>query len=279
MQNKKAITNQMFIYIFGIIVISLILAFGLKAFKDINAAAKNSAIKDFEIKFKNDIEKNSINQGSVTDLSYSIQTNAERICIFDLYNEKNRDSIILNFYPLIRDSLNNNAENVFLINKNEVTGFKSEYVRFDKYPYYYCSDIKKGSFNIKVKGTIINEESVSLILTDNIAKKSFNQNVEQDQYLFSSDGLLFMKINKDTIITNPSNSYPFDISIEVEKAGDASEIYRFEPSGTQFNKDIEIGFKVQNCIIPNSYTFELGNRNITGQECKDNFVIFKVDMI
>ncbi|MCP3682820.1 MAG: hypothetical protein GY861_09040 [bacterium] len=80
---KKAQANQIFTYIFVLIVIAVIMVFGAKAIAKIVDTGEDVQMSTFKKTLKNDIEKLSGNYGSIRHLTYSVPGSVTEVCFYD----------------------------------------------------------------------------------------------------------------------------------------------------------------------------------------------------
>lgn len=141
--------TSLFLIIFSILIIVLILFFGFKAVTSMREKAEKSSLIKFRETFKNDLESQKKNVGSVSIKEYLLPEGVNEICFLDI-NNANPDQIIN--HEIMKLSLTNGEpENIFLTLKSRVETMQIEDLRLENDPYYSCYYPIGGKIKITIK--------------------------------------------------------------------------------------------------------------------------------
>ena len=159
------VSQNLFIYIFAILIIGLIFFFGYKKLISIKDTSNEVDI----IKFKRSMQEviASVGSGNVFIEDMEIPADFYKICFIDL--EKPAEKEFKDIYPLIYDSWSSNIKkNVFLLRNNNLQSFYFDNIKiaeqdgitcFGKASTYLCCD----SVNDKVKLRFSGRSAVTYI--------------------------------------------------------------------------------------------------------------------
>lgn len=294
MRKRGFVVSQIMVYAFAIMIFTLIIFWGYKSIKTFSTSSEQSGLKSFEINFLADMESMSLKRGSIKEFSYSVPYGYDVFCIIDPTNKSIFNSAIISNYPHIRNSLEDNSENVFLIGKNSPYSFKSGSIRIKKYPYYFCTDIKKNKFAFSVKGTVMDGEISAQILAETISSKNISEFgitsydsvndtttivTNQEIKLESTDKLMYVKIPIGTITIPGANEI---LTIEILRSGEESETYSVEPTGATSSNKVIYGLTPKSGICVASNPTGLGaSHDIFNamRQCDGNFELYEFDGI
>ncbi len=290
MKSKKGfLVSQMFIYAFGIIVAILILYSGYKAIFTFSSSAETSTFTTLQAKLSSDLESLALHKGEVKTFSYSIPYGYNQVCAFDLINDSNLQASIFEFFPFLRQSIEEKSENIFFINNNKVFGIRVPALKIKGYPYYACVNLKGNELTFNAKGDVYNGERVAMLLTSNKVEVDLSlpylhdsctnlnsqcHKLKSNLEIISSDGLAKMIILKDTEVTLPVGNK--SLYIKINGAGRGSNEYDWGPAGTKFtNNLIKLGIKKSDC--ESNVPFKLKDKDenyISTVTCEEGFAIW-----
>ena len=149
--NKKAISEQVFIYIFVMFVIVAILIFGIKMIKDTTNLGKSVDIAVFQKDFDNAIQTlYTYSEGSSQKLIIkNIPKGIKAICVID--QKISRNTIP---YEELNDYLEGNSnptKNLFFISKDFLEPKSIKYLTADPNP--FCKQIEKSTLEVTLVHT------------------------------------------------------------------------------------------------------------------------------
>jgi hypothetical protein len=147
---RAQLNYNLLIYVFGIIIVSIVIIFGFISIKSFNKTSNTEVVL-----FKNSIQKdvNEIKSSYSAEKfgSYSLPTGFYKVCFVDLEKVDYRD-IAAN--PIVKDSVKNNVrENVFLISEGNLEALYLESMEIPRFPHYTCIVAPKGSIKLQLIGT------------------------------------------------------------------------------------------------------------------------------
>ncbi|MBR9690311.1 hypothetical protein GOV08_01365 [Candidatus Woesearchaeota archaeon] len=273
MKKRGQISSQVMIYAFAIIVGGLIIFLGYKGISSFGKLSQESKLKTFEVDFLKETQAAASNFGSVKELTYGVPSNYETFCAFDMSRQDVLGLSVVKNNPLIADSLRDKNKNVFLIGNKDIFGVKADYIKFDKFPYYYCNyNIVNGVFKFEIKGAVIDAQSSALIIILSKVEKIIETNIALSQEIVSSDGLIRIEIPPNTKIDPPS----INLSIEIKAKGDFSETYEFGPEDATFDPYLVFYIKSQEGCS-NSKDFRLGSNTYHPEDpCNNDYFEYHI---
>lgn len=160
---KAQIQSQIFIYIFGIVVISLILIFGIKAIKDFSKDTEAVSLVSFENDLVSYADSTASEYNSVKKIEIMLPKIFNQVCFTD---EFTNESQISTDYPLIKDELKDGtSNNVFVKSKNLQRSIYVARLRVsnDMDNHFLCLNNTEGRilFTLKGKGKYADIRNIS----------------------------------------------------------------------------------------------------------------------
>ena len=155
MFKKGQIPSQVFMYVFALLVISLVLLFGITAINDFIDRTDRIELVKFKSDIKSEIQTISTEYGSVINPSLTLSKRFKRVCFADDRAINNLGSIS---NPLIRNSIENQVkDNVFLVEEIGVEQLKTMKIEVLNDKGFLCIENTQGkiSFHIRGKGRYV----------------------------------------------------------------------------------------------------------------------------
>ncbi|MBR9676261.1 hypothetical protein GOV05_04590 [Candidatus Woesearchaeota archaeon] len=264
MINKKGQAANFPYFIMTVIIFGIILFFGITIYNGLGDGAKTYSVTRFQDNLKNDVNTVSDEYGSSISKTYDVPNEYHTICVFD-YEKKQEilQSKNIQNRPIVADAINNTDVNVVLIGEDNTYNFYSmPKIRFDEWPYHVCKDVENGEIKINLDGR---GSHATLPYTSKAEVTIENpSNLPQDTYLYSSDGVAFIKIEKQGSVSNLGLN---QLSIKVQKSESIYETneYLVDPPGLSFSKA--------------TFNIDIYNTNVglTNQECNDNDFMYDLN--
>ena len=155
-QKKGQISANVFIYLFSVIVIAIILTMGYNYISSTKETISKTELILLKNKLTSDIKSISQDYGSFKKVSYSIPPLTE-LCLVDL-NEDKKDKILgselINFYPLVKDSINSNVQkNAFVFGQGVFESYFIGNIAIDQFPHFICLRSTAGKIEFGIEGT------------------------------------------------------------------------------------------------------------------------------
>lgn len=292
MSSKRGfVVSQAMLYAFGLIVIVLIFFWGYKSLHTFSTMSDKSELNNFKEKFSSDLETLSFKKDSIKEFNYDLSSSYDKLCVFDLEQTSNINATIMTYYPLLKEEVKDKVDNIFLVGKNKIYSFKSDFITISKYPYYYCIPILKGKLKFNGKGAVYNGEVTTQIVMDTIAKKKLTDSLSgfiptanpneytstSESKLYSTDNYAYIKILQGTTITLPEGKDYISLEVTYSNISNSgSEEYIVGPNGTTFSQNIILGITPNAGGKCNDHT----NYDISGiiyLGCDGNFVMYSID--
>ena len=154
MHGKRCqISVNVFVYIVSVVIISALLLIGYKYIHGSSETISKVEAVSLQNKFTSDMNSIRRDYGSFRKVNYPLESNAE-LCLVDMnFKEEILKSELINFYPLIKDSvaskLNNN---VFILSKRNFKSFFTGEIEIPHYPYFKCSKASNGKVGFGIQG-------------------------------------------------------------------------------------------------------------------------------
>lgn len=150
--SKKAqIQSQIFIYVFALIVVSLILVFGIKAIYSFKKDTEKVSIVNFQTDIKTLVASAAAEYGSVQKAEILLPKEFRQVC----FTDSETANIDISTYPLIYNAVvDKTADNVYLVKEaNNVEQFKTQTSILVNYPnHFMCINNTKGKIVFTIKG-------------------------------------------------------------------------------------------------------------------------------
>ncbi len=159
-QKKAQIQSQIFIYIFAIIVVSLILIIGAKAIFSVKKDTDKISFVNFQTDLKAKAASAASEYGSVQKGEFYLPKDVKQVCFVNPDFGSSKTSLSAanaNLYPLIQNSLYSNVlDNVYLIKSvNDVEAFKTQtkiVVPNSVNTHFLCINNTNGKVSFTLKG-------------------------------------------------------------------------------------------------------------------------------
>ena len=150
---KAQIHGQVFVYILTLIITAAILLYGYKAIIDINKRAEQVQLVDFKTKLRSDIETISTDYGSFKTKTYNVPSKVKEVCFYqkDVLEVGDPDDYINIDNPLIRDSISDTDNNVFLVIGNTIDPMELTRIEVDD-GQILCIPIISNSLKLRLEG-------------------------------------------------------------------------------------------------------------------------------
>lgn len=149
---KSQIQSQIFIYVFAVIVVSLILIFGVKAIFSVKKDTDNIAIVNFQTDLKTIVASVASEYGSIQKAELILPKEFKQVCFTDsLTNSVN----IPSGYPLIKNALESGVlDNIHVIKSaNDINEFKTQTNLSVNYNnHFFCVNNTQGRIIFTIKG-------------------------------------------------------------------------------------------------------------------------------
>lgn len=158
---KNAQAQQVFTYIFAIVVIGAIVLFGYKAFNNMRDKAENVAYLTFQTDLTNAVDSMSYSYGSVSKKILTVPSGYEEVCFVDLdcFAEKKCTFDDDFKYPIIKNYVESGAkENVFLKDKSFYGGNITVVEDKDGFD---CITVARGKLNLRIEGIANSKAQIS----------------------------------------------------------------------------------------------------------------------
>ncbi len=148
MKRKAQIQTQILIYVFALIVVSLILIFGVKAIGGFRKDTQKVANVAFQTDFKALIANVAAQYGSVEKADIMLSTDYIKACFVDKQTDPAHVS-----YAFIKDALSTD-ENVFLVKSpSDIESFKTTTpIQVNAPGHYYCVPNTNGKITFTITG-------------------------------------------------------------------------------------------------------------------------------
>lgn len=150
MKKKAEIESQIFIYIFALIVISLILVFGIKAINSFRKDTEKISSVNFQVDMKSLIANIASQYGSIEIADISLPKDYRKVCFVDDMTTASETAA----YPLIKDALST-SDNIFLIKaQSDIESFKLDTpIQVDNNgAHFLCVDNINGKIRFTIEG-------------------------------------------------------------------------------------------------------------------------------
>ena len=145
---RGQVAGQIFVYIAGIIIISMIIFFGLRIFSNVNKTMEKYVSTEFQNKIKSDVNSLVGSSGSYSTNKYTLPNGFNEICFVDINNAKLSD---VKNYPIILDSVKSGStNNVFLFGPKNFGAFYVDNLGNFENPYITCSEAISSVSEIKL---------------------------------------------------------------------------------------------------------------------------------
>ncbi len=235
---KSQVTHTVF-YVFGIIIIALLLTAGLRYLSQTSAQHQQLLLVQFEQALRGDVQRLNGQYGYIQTIHYDLPSTYQKICFLDL---SERTTLIqspsLAEYSALRDAASTpgSLNNVFLLGEDLIS-YTIPNVSLTTYPYYTCQKINRGRIELTLEGT----GRKTLVLTN--LTTTLHLDATQEQHLLSADGMVELILPLGVTI-NPAVP---DIFIQImpptnvtSTSPKKTEVYKFGPDDLQFSPAITL---------------------------------------
>lgn len=148
---RAQISGQVFLYIFGVIIIGLVIFLGYRFISGTGKASEKYVSSEFQKSLINDINSLTGSPGSTYTKKYTLPAGFDEICFVDTEVVSVGD---LGNYPIIQNSVDTGVENnVFLSGKQYFGAFNVKNMQVSNYPFFYCAKSRKGIVEINMLGS------------------------------------------------------------------------------------------------------------------------------
>ncbi len=143
---KAQIHGQVFIYVLTLIITAAILLYGYNAIKGISKRAEQVELINFKDDLKGDFEKMSSDYGSVKTKTYNVPSKVKEVCFY-----QEGDVLPPNINPLVRDSILDTDNNIFLVIGNAIEPMKLSRIEVNNGP-IVCISISSNRLKLRLEG-------------------------------------------------------------------------------------------------------------------------------
>ncbi|MBI2651340.1 hypothetical protein HYX01_02625 [Candidatus Woesearchaeota archaeon] len=282
-QKKSEISANVFVYIFSIIVISLVLTMGYKYISTAKDTISKTDLLFLLNKLSSDVQSIGQDYGTFKKVSYSVPEAAE-LCLVDLERITPKINEVVSLNPLVKDSIKSNVKkNAFVTGKKTFESYYVGEMEIQHYPYFKCFKPVAGKINFGIEGT----GKKAMILTEFIASVTVDGSKEVT--LKSTDGMVEMVIPKGTTLTEifieivDPNTNAVNNAVK-KRATDIYE-FKFKPAVTSFSPLIKLKTKYNPSMVegcPKELMFYKNDgTTILSEEidCKNHIATFSIGKI
>lgn len=124
---KGQVSSQVFVYILAVVIAGIILLVGTKVIGTLVGTGKSFNLERVKSDFMSSVEVSSRQYGSIKKVKLEVPANFDTVCFADSREEDGKfkasllGNSLLSEYPLIKNSIENNAkENVFILKGNKI---------------------------------------------------------------------------------------------------------------------------------------------------------------
>jgi len=150
---KRGQINNVFVYIFALVVIALILSLGYNYITRTKESITTTDLIILKNELTSDIRTISSDFGSSKIVSYSLPLQTE-LCLIDLDNKDEiLNNVEINSYPLIKDSIGSDVnKNAFVVSNSIFESYNIGEIEIND-PYFYCLKPVSGKVRFTIEGT------------------------------------------------------------------------------------------------------------------------------
>ena len=149
---RGQVHGQVFIYILTLIITGAILLYGYNAIKSISDKAELVEFVKFKNDLKQDFEKISTDYGSVKTKTYNVPSKVKEICFYQIGNPPEFLPFPENINPLIKDSIDDTDNNVFLVMGNIIEPMELSRIEIDDDILLLCIPISSNRLKLRLEG-------------------------------------------------------------------------------------------------------------------------------
>lgn len=150
MNKKSQVQLQIFIYVFALIVISMIIYFGAKAIFDFKSQTDDVGVVTFQTDLSSIITSVASEYDSVKKVDLVLPRKYKQVCFID---SDTKESDVSDKYPLIKDAVSSGTEdNVFLVMDILEKQFKTTKLDVISPSNFLCIDNAGGHVIFTLKG-------------------------------------------------------------------------------------------------------------------------------
>ncbi len=240
---RKSQVSQTVFYIFGIIVIGILLTAGLNYLSKTAEQHRQFLLLQFQQQFPRDVATLATQYGYVQSFTYNIPDTYPEVCFLDLTHRLElRQSPSLKDRAVLYDAAqtSGSTDNVFLIGK-DFKAFAVANLTLPSYPYHACHKVGQKSLELTMEGA----GRKTLLLTNLTTAVSLDSFKEIQ--LLSADGMVELILPEGTTARTPDGKSVTSIHIQIVKPDSVhggqtitSELYQFGPPGTHFDQPIQL---------------------------------------
>lgn len=283
MKKRGQIDSHMFVYILTVLIVGIVIFVGYKFIAQSKSTVNKAEVLQLKNRLTFDIASVGKEFEKFKKITYALPENLDEVCFVDLTKESDAlSSKLMDFYPIIKDNIQSQAgDNLFFFSSGSQQSYSIQNFEINHYPYLHCFKRQEGKITLGLRGL---GQGKTLLIADFLTKA--NVNSRSAVVLQSADGVITLEIPPNT---NANNK---EISIEMVEPvpgtrSAASDIYKFEPSGTQFSQPIRLRIKYSPDLVggcPDSLFFSQFNDERTDSytvesksiDCDNNVAVFEI---
>lgn len=254
MKKRGQIHSEALVYLLTVFIVAVILVMGYKYINSNKNIIDKAELLQLQSKLASDIKTVGKDYGAFKKINYALPQNLNEVCFLDLTKKDDiLSSKLVSFYPLIKDSIGSDSgKNVFFVGAAEQQAIQIANIKLNHYPYISCFHANKNKVEIGIEGL---GGGNSLILADFVTQAKLSK--DSRTVLKSADELITLDVPSGTEGADSISIEMVDPS-SVSSSKGASDIYRFQPSGTKFSKPVQLTMKYDPKIVgecPQKLTF------------------------
>lgn len=259
MKKKGQIDSHIFVYILAVLILGAIFFIGYRLIAHSSSAINKGEVIQLKNKLAADINSVGKEFGKFKKVAYVLPAKLNEVCFVDLTKKNDVvSSKLIDFYPIIKDDIKSNSgNNLFFFGSADKVSYAIGDFEINHYPYLSCFKSQEDKINLGLSGL---GGGKTQVITDFITKAKLNS--KKSIVLQSADGVLTFEIAPGTTANNNEISIEMVEPPKGSKA--ASDIYKLEPSGTQFSQPIKMMIKFNPSLVggcPASLVFNQVNKD------------------
>lgn len=148
--NKKAMAQQVFLYILTLIILATIFIFGFKAVNNLRGKSEQAELVAFSKEIKDDVSSmlRSLDEGR---RSYSVP--AAKICFLDMgyTGDKGGSGLCTNGDPVLCEIWKSGADKNVYLDNEKLPSFRLDDITIEQG--FLCKELEQGRLELNMKGT------------------------------------------------------------------------------------------------------------------------------
>lgn len=193
---QAQIPAKLFIFLIGIIIVSILLVLGFKWFSESKDRIDATELALFERQLQTDIQTIASDFGTIKTVSYATKPTIA-LCLVDTTKKESiLQSTEINQYPLMKDSIQSNTgDNTFIYSEGTlIKSFPSGSISIEQAPFFTCISSRAGSVEFMVEGrgngVIIHRDGIAESIDETEEDITFDDPTEIEEELdFDLDDL------------------------------------------------------------------------------------------